>query len=47
VVRALAHALSSDTVTIEVASTNTRAISLYERIGFVKTKELSRWYQIF
>ena len=47
VVRALAHALSSDTVTIEVASTNTRAISLYERIGFVKTKELSHWYQIF
>ena len=47
VVRALAHALSSDTVTIEVAATNRRAVSLYERLGFVKTKELSRWYKIF
>lgn len=47
VVRALSGALSAETVTIEVASTNARAISLYERMGFVRTKELSRWYQIF
>ena len=47
VVRALCHAISADTVIIEVASTNTRAIALYERLGFIKTKELSRWYQIF
>lgn len=29
---------------LEVASTNTRAIRLYERAGFLKTGELSRWY---
>lgn len=33
-------------VTLEVASTNHRAIRLYERLGFLKTKERSRWYQI-
>lgn len=30
----------------EVASTNTRAIRLYERLGFQKTGELSRWYDL-
>ncbi len=30
---------------LEVASTNTRAIKLYERAGFIKTGELSRWYR--
>ena len=29
---------------LEVASTNGRAIRLYERSGFLKTAELSRWY---
>lgn len=33
-------------VTLEVASTNVRAIRLYERLGFVKTREISRWYKI-
>ena len=46
VVRALAHGLSEDTVTIEVASTNERALKLYERLGFVPAAELSRWYEI-
>lgn len=31
---------------LEVASTNERAIRLYERLGFVKTAELSRWYRV-
>ena len=44
VVCALAHALWCDTVTLTVASENTKALDLYERLGFVKTKELSRWY---
>ena len=30
---------------LEVVSTNTRAIALYERAGFLKTGELSRWYR--
>ena len=47
VVRALASVLTGDSVAVEVAQTNCRALSLYERLGFVATKELSRWYQIF
>ena len=31
---------------LEVASTNERAIALYEKIGFLKVKELSRWYRV-
>lgn len=31
-------------MTLEVASTNERAIRLYEKLGFLKTAELSRWY---
>lgn len=31
---------------LEVASTNERAIRLYERFGFLKTAELSRWYSV-
>lgn len=33
-------------MTLEVASTNTRAIRLYEKLGFLKTREITRWYQI-
>ena len=32
---------------LEVASTNEKAIRLYERLGFIKTEELHRWYQVF
>lgn len=32
---------------LDVASTNTRAIRLYERLGFVQTQELRRWYKVF
>jgi len=38
--------LEGQTMELEVASTNERAIRLYERLGFVKTAELSRWYQV-
>lgn len=31
---------------LEVASTNERAIRLYEKLGFLKTAEISRWYKI-
>lgn len=31
---------------LEVASTNVRAIRLYEKMGFIPTKEISRWYKI-
>lgn len=31
---------------LEVASTNGKAIRLYERLGFLKTAELIRWYRV-
>lgn len=46
VIQALCHAIAEDTVKLEVASTNERAICLYERVGFVKTGEKSRWYRV-
>ena len=46
VVSALNHALMCERVILEVASTNARAIKLYESMGFIKIKELSRWYKI-
>ncbi len=33
-------------MTLEVASTNEKAIHLYEKLGFIKTKEISRWYWV-
>ena len=46
VVRTLVSALTEDTVRLMVAGANERAVRLYERLGFVKTKELSRWYRV-
>ena len=46
VVKTLVSALTSDSVRLMVAGANTRAVRLYERLGFVKTKELSRWYRV-
>lgn len=31
---------------LEVASTNARAIRLYEKLGFLKTAEVTRWYEV-
>lgn len=47
VLLALCSALTGDTVSLTVASTNTRAVHLYERMGFLPVEELSRWYRIF
>ena len=33
-------------VELRVASNNEKAIRLYEKMGFIKTKEISRWYKI-
>lgn len=46
VVLALAELLQSESISLMVADANTRAVRLYERMGFVKTKELSRWYRV-
>ena len=34
-------------VTLQVASTNERAIRLYEKLGLVITGEAARWYRVF
>jgi len=47
ILSALTHALMCDSVTLEVASTNFRAIRLYESLGFIKTAEISTWHKIF
>lgn len=46
VVKALAHVATEDTITLTVASSNGKAVRLYERLGFLRTSELSRWYQL-
>lgn len=45
VMHTLMSLIEGATMTLEVASTNERAIRLYERLGFVKTKEIRRWYR--
>ena len=35
-----------ESMELEVASTNHRAIRLYERLGFLRTAEISRWYDV-
>lgn len=47
VMHTLLSTVPEQPVRIQVASTNERAIRLYERMGFVKTAELSRWYKVF
>ena len=46
VVKALASVLTEETVRLLVAGANERAVRLYERMGFVKVKEVSRWYRV-
>ena len=46
VVLALCSLLDSEVVRLQVASVNARAIRLYERMGFLTVKELSRWYRV-
>ena len=47
VLLALSHAITEETVYLTVASVNIKAVKLYENLGFLKNKELSRWFQIF
>ena len=46
VMHTLMSLIEGETMTLEVASTNERAIRLYEKLGFVKTAELTRWYEV-
>ncbi len=46
VVQALCHGLCGDRVTLEVASANQKAVRLYEKMGFLTTDVISKWYRI-
>ena len=46
VVKALVHAATEDTIIVEVASANEKAVKLYENLGFIKNAELSRWLRV-
>ena len=46
VLRTLMSLIPGERMTLEVASTNERAIHLYEKLGFIRTKEISRWYRV-
>lgn len=46
VMQTLLSVLPEESVTLEVASTNRKAIRLYERMGFIKIAELDKWYRI-
>ena len=49
--RRVMHTLMSLTpgqpIRLEVVSTNARAIRLYEKLGFIRTAEVRRWYRVF
>lgn len=44
--RAMQSLIPQQQMTLEVASTNQKAVALYERLGLIKVEELSRWYQV-
>lgn len=46
VVRAIIHAITEDTVFLEVASANSKAVALYQSLGFVPAAYISSWYCI-
>jgi len=46
IVRALAQLLPAEGICLQVASTNHKAIGLYESLGFVTVKVISSWYKI-
>ena len=47
VLHTLLSAVPGQPLRLQVASTNTRAIRFYERMGFVTTAELRRWYRVY
>ena len=46
VMHTLMSLTEGETLTLEVAATNEKAIRLYEKLGFVKTAEKTRWYRV-
>ena len=46
VMHTLMSLVEGASMTLEVASTNDRAVRLYERLGFLKIREISRWHRV-
>lgn len=46
VMHTLMSLVEGASMTLEVASTNERAIRLYEKLGFLKINEISRWFNL-
>ena len=46
-VLALAKCLESDMISLDVASSNHKAIALYSGLGFEETGKVMKWYQIY
>ena len=46
VMHTLMSLVEGDTMTVEVASTNAKAIRLYQKLGFVTTGEIAAWYRV-
>jgi len=46
VLLALNTVLTEDRITVDVASKNYKAVELYQRMGFVKTRLAASWYKI-
>lgn len=45
VMHTLMSLVEGQSITLEVASTNRRAIRLYEKLGFIQTREVRKWYR--
>ena len=46
VLKALCHAVMEQTVILEVADSNKKAMHLYQKLGFVSVQILSHWYRV-
>lgn len=44
--KAMQSLIPQQQIILEVASTNEKALRLYERLGFIRSAELSRWYRV-
>lgn len=47
VVHTLMSLMPGQQMRLEVVSSNAKALHLYEKLGFIKTAEVRRWYRVF